>query len=158
MSAETDRCIAELTTLLGVASAQARKALDEHVNKVYTLSKYTYTPVDTAALRESAKNIVVQDTPTTYTRKISYGGESFALSTAVIGFHWGPIGAPEEASVFNRKGVQLGVEREVNYALAVHEKNVKHSHPPSARWKYLETASSELQHEIPKTMQEHIIL
>ncbi|MEN6293159.1 MAG: hypothetical protein ABFD07_14250 [Methanobacterium sp.] len=65
-----------ITIQLAAKSEAARKALDEHVEKVYLISTENYCPVDRGNLKESAENEVVTDTPTEYTRRISYGGDT----------------------------------------------------------------------------------
>jgi hypothetical protein len=133
-------CIANLKILTIQIDDGSRNALDKIADDIYTLSKYTYCPVDTGALRGSANNEVIVNSPNEYTRRISYGGKSFALHQVHQGLHSAPVfsrSGPSQKEAYDFW--QSSVQRDpIEYAADVHE-NPKpmHAHPPTATWKYL---------------------
>jgi hypothetical protein len=143
MSSDVDQCIAYLEIKLAAKHEEAEVVLDKHVDKVYDLSRNTYCPVDTAALRESAKKTKIENG-----WRISFGGESFALAAAFQRHHLAPTGNQSQ-SIINT----AGVGRQVDYAINVHENlSVRHDNPSTACAKFLERAVTETNNELFQSM------
>jgi hypothetical protein len=135
--------MARLAVKTEIISEELKKAMDEHVNKVYLISKENYCPVDKGNLKASAKKTILKDTPTNYTQRISFGGDasSYAQAEGSL-FFWGTGELLMTARIY------------VDYALMVHEiLEYQHNNPPTACAKYLERAVNETKGDLMQTIQ-----
>lgn len=134
--------LANIEIILAKKSAGARKALDEHVNKVFVISNENYCPVDKGNLKASGKKVVTVDSEQEKTWRISYGGSSEQTFSLDHSF-----------TVFGSGDVSMGYSGYVNYAAIVHENlNARHYNPPSACAKYLERAVNENDADFKRTI------
>jgi hypothetical protein len=129
-----------ISKLYGRATAmteECKDIVDDVSNKIHYLSSEYLCPVDTGALKSTARREQFE-TDTRYYNEISYGGTSKIPIVASVDHPYTALGTGELFMGF----------RQVDYAWYVHEMPYRHYNPPSAQRKYLETAVNEYRSEL----------
>lgn len=121
-----EECITNLN-MVGVAIWEAAKIANDNIsNEIFLVSKENFCPVDTGALKASAKNEISKNSPTEYEHRLSYG-ESFT----------GTVKFESELTAWGTGELRMEYRDPVRYALIVHDVPNAHFNPPTASWKYL---------------------
>jgi hypothetical protein len=120
-------CIAKLIQIAENVNELSRQVVDDVCEEIYYESKEIMCPVDTGALKSTARN-TVHDNGNEYYHEISFGGDSsFAKTTHV----------DHPLTAWGSGNLHMGFSS-VNYAWRVHELEIPHYNPPTAQRKYLE--------------------
>jgi hypothetical protein len=120
-------CIAKFTTIVKRIDANAKKAVDKVSKEIYLVSKENYCPVDTGALKSTARDEIV-DKGNEYYHVISYGGGSSRAITTNV---------DHPVTTWGTGNLHMKYFK-VDYAWWVHELPYHHYNPPTAQRKYLE--------------------